>query len=125
MSTFLSRQRVLRLALGLSSLSMVAQAGSFNAVVVYGDSLSDKGNLFAATGEPGAPYYQGRRSDGPVAVEQLATALCTPLMNIALIGKITEIGNYADGGTPAALGAFSLPCMKGECAATQALLGPF
>src|ERR1039458_1699715 len=90
MSTFLSRQRVLRLALGLSSLSMVAQAGSFNAVVVYGDSLSDNGNLFAATGQPGWPYYQGRsRSDGPVAVEQLAAALDAPLLDFAWIGATT------------------------------------
>ena len=125
MSTFLSRQRVLRLALGLSSLSMVAQAGFFNAVVVYGDSLSDNGNLFAATGQPGAPYYQGRRSDGPVAVEQLAAALGTPLLDFAWIGATTGIGNYADGGTPTTLGAFSLPGMQGEFAATQALLGPY
>src|ERR1039458_8722594 len=93
--------------------------------LVYGDSLSDKGNLFAATGEPGAPYYQGRRSDGPVAVEQLATALGTPLLDFAWIGATTGIGNYADGGTPTTLGAFSLPGMQGEFAATQALLGPY
>ena len=32
----------------------------------FGDSLSDNGNLFAATGIPGAPYFNGRFSDGPV-----------------------------------------------------------
>ena len=125
MSVRLSLNRFLNLALVLSSVSAVAQAGPFNAVVVYGDSLSDNGNLFAATGLPGAPYYQGRRSDGPVAVEQLATALGTPLLDFAWIGATTGIGNFADGGTPTGLGAFSLPGMQAEFAATQASLGPY
>ena len=125
MSFFLSSKRVLKLALVLLSLSAVAQAGSLSSVIVYGDSLSDNGNLFAATGQPGAPYYQGRRSNGPVAVEQLAVALGTPLLDFAWIGATTGIGNYADGGTPTTLGSFSLPGMQAEFAATQASLGPY
>ena len=125
MSFALSLKRVLQLALVLLGLSAVAQAGSLSAVVVYGDSLSDNGNLFAATGQPGAPYYQGRRSDGPVAVEQLAAALGTPLLDFAWIGATTGIGNYADGGTPTTVGSFSLPGMQAEFAATQASLGPY
>ena len=117
--------RVLSLALVLSGLAAVAQAGAFTSVVVYGDSLSDNGNLFAATGIPGAPYYLGRRTNGPVAVEQLATALGTPLLDFAWIGATTGIGNYGDGGTPTTTGAFSLPGMQAEFAATQAGLGPF
>jgi phospholipase/lecithinase/hemolysin len=105
-------------------LSTVAQTAQFSSVVVYGDSLSDNGNLFAASGQPGAPYYQGRRSNGPVAVEQLATALGAPLHDFAWIGATTGIGNYADNGTPTSLGAFSLPGMKAEFAATQGALGP-
>src|ERR1019366_719593 len=122
MSLSLSLKRVLKLALVLLSVSAVAQAGSFSSVVVYGDSLSDNGNLFAATGQPGAPYYLGRRSDGLVAVEQLAAALGTPLLDFAWIGATTGIGNYADGGTPTTRGSFSLPGMQAEFAATQASL---
>src|ERR1019366_1284493 len=125
MSTFVSRQRALNVALALAILSTVAQAGPITSVVVYGDSLSDNGNLFAATGQPGAPYYQGRRSNGPVAVEQLATALAVPLLDFAWIGATTGIGNYADGGTPTTSGAFSLPGMQVELALTQASLGPY
>ena len=125
MSTFLSRQPVLNVALGLSILSAVAQAGPITSVVAYGDSLSDNGNFFAATGLPGVPYFQGRRSNGPVAVEQLATALGAPLVDYAWIGATTGIGNYADGGTPTNLGAFSLPGMQAELAASQGLLGPY
>src|ERR1035437_2190994 len=125
MSLSLSLKRVLKLALVLLSVSAVAQAGSFSSVVVYGDSLSDNGNLFAATGQPGAPYYQGRRSDGLVAVEQLAAALGTPLVDFAWIGATTGIGNYADGGTPTTVGSFGLPGMQAEFAMTQASLGPY
>ena len=125
MSLSLSLKRVLKLALVLLSVSAVAQAGSFSSVVVYGDSLSDNGNLLAATGQPGAPYYLGRRSDGLVAVEQLAAALGTPLLDFAWIGATTGIGNYADGGTPTTRGSYSLPGMQAEFAATQASLGPY
>ena len=44
---------------------------------VFGDSLSDSGNLFALTGnEPESPpYFEGRFSDGPVWFERLAAML--------------------------------------------------
>jgi len=124
-STKLSFNRVLLAALALLAFSGLAMAGPISAVVVYGDSLSDNGNLFAVSGQPGAPYYQGRRSNGPVAVEQLAQALGAPLADFAWIGATTGIGNYADGGTPTSLGAVSLPGMQAELANTQALLVPF
>ena len=118
-------RRALTLALVLSSLCAVAQATTYSAVVVYGDSLSDNGNLYAATGQPGAPYYNGRRSDGPVAVEQLATLLGAPLVDYAWIGATTGIGNYGDGGTPTSFGTYTLPGMQTVFAATKPTLGPY
>lgn len=118
-------QAILRLALGLALLVPAAEAASFSSVIVYGDSISDNGNLFAATGIPGAPYYGGRRTNGPVAVEQLASALGAPLIDFAWIGATTGIGNYGDGGTPTDFGLHSLPGMQTEFAATQAELGPY
>ena len=125
MSIPLFLKRALNLALVLLSLSTFAHAGPFSSVVVYGDSISDNGNLFAAVGQPGFPYYQGRRSDGPVAVEQFAAALGTPLVDFAWIGATTGIGNYADGGTTTTSGLISLPGMQAQLAATQALLSPY
>jgi phospholipase/lecithinase/hemolysin len=125
MSIHPSPGKTLALALALSSMPAVVLADSFNSVVVYGDSLSDNGNLFLATGQPGTPYFDGRRSNGPVAVEQLATALGVPLHDFAWIGATTGIGNFADGGTPTSFGAFSLPGMQTELASTAGLLGPF
>lgn len=65
-------------------LAVVVQAGPardhspFSKLVVFGDSISDDGNLFAATGGaiPPAPYYvNGHFSNGQVWVEYLAEQL--------------------------------------------------
>jgi outer membrane lipase/esterase len=52
-----------------------ADAQQYSAVVAFGDSLSDNGNQFALTGEPAAPYWEGRYSNGHVWVEQVANWL--------------------------------------------------
>jgi hypothetical protein len=44
-------------------------------VIAFGDSLSDAGNIFRATSgrfPPSLPYFNGRFSNGSVAVETLA-----------------------------------------------------
>ncbi|BAU10286.1 GDSL family lipase [Leptolyngbya sp. NIES-3755] len=48
-----------------------------NQLYVFGDSLSDNGNVFRATGGefPAPPYFEGRYSNGRVWVEELATKL--------------------------------------------------
>ena len=59
--------------------SLPAHAGPYTSMYVFGDSLSDTGNLNVATGgtqpAPGQPYFNGRFSDGPVWVETLAAGL--------------------------------------------------
>lgn len=92
-------------------LSVPALAGTYTSVVVYGDSLSDNGNLFAATGFPPAPYFDGRRSNGPVAVEYLAASLGVPLLDFAWIGATTGVGNFGDNGTTTSFGFAGLPGM--------------
>jgi cholinesterase len=121
----LSSNRVTVAGLLLLAISGLAMAAPFTAVVVYGDSLSDNGNLYAASGYPPAPYYLGRKSNGPVAVELLAQSLGTPLADFAWIGATTGIGNYADGGTATTVGFASAPGMQAQLAATQAALGPY
>jgi cholinesterase len=92
----------------------------FTRVVVYGDSLSDNGNLYAATSNtiPPPPYFDGRRSNGSVAVEVLAAQLGLPLIDQAWIAATTGLGNYGDGGTTTTLGAFNLPGVSSVFAAT-------
>jgi cholinesterase len=97
--------------------SLTAGASSYSAIFAYGDSLSDNGNLFAAVGYPPAPYYNGRFSNGPVAVEQLAAQLGVPLFDFAWGGATSGIGNEIDGGTQTSSGVFHLPGMLAELAA--------
>ncbi|WP_165070221.1 SGNH/GDSL hydrolase family protein [Paludisphaera rhizosphaerae] len=52
-----------------------AVAGPYTGLIVFGDSLSDVGNTYAAAGMPPAPYYGGRYSNGPIWVEYLAQKL--------------------------------------------------
>jgi phospholipase/lecithinase/hemolysin len=105
--------------------SFTAGASPFTAVVAYGDSLSDTGNFYAAVGQPGPPYFEGRVSNGPVAVEYLAGAFRAPLVNFAWIGATTGIGNYLDpGGTPASAGQNNLPGMTALYVSSTAAVAP-
>ncbi len=75
MSRFLRGAAVAALTLTASAaLATAAGAQSYGRLVVFGDSLSDNGNLYIATGRtqpPSPPYFQGRFSTGPVFTELL------------------------------------------------------
>jgi phospholipase/lecithinase/hemolysin len=94
----------------------VSRADSFSAVIAYGDSLSDNGNFHSHLGLPYPPYYDGRFSNGPVTVEQLASMLNAPLYDFAWAGATTGVGSSLDGGTQTSIGYLSLPGMLTELA---------
>ena len=78
---------------------IIAFASPIEKVVVFGDSLSDAGNLYEYMNRKlplSPPYYKGRFSDGPVWVELVTDYLSTYHANIFM-------ENYAFGG------AFVLP----------------
>lgn len=84
-------------ALTLAAVSTAGAAGaqSYNRLVVFGDSLSDNGNLFLATGgatPASPPYFQGRFSSGPVFTERLGFNASN------FMGPVTGSINYAFGG---------------------------
>lgn len=86
-------------ALALVGLAAAApaHAGPYSSLTVFGDSLSDTGNVLLATGGtvPPPPYFNGRFSDGPNWVDVLAADLGLPLGAVpALAGG----ANYAFGG---------------------------
>jgi phospholipase/lecithinase/hemolysin len=70
-----------------------------NEIYVFGDSLSDTGNIFKATNgvyPPSPPYFQGRYSNGPVWVEHLGSKLGlnnTKNINFACGGATTISGS--------------------------------
>jgi phospholipase/lecithinase/hemolysin len=68
---------------------------NFSQTVVFGDSISDNGNLYRATlgTLPPSPPYAQRLSNGPVWVEYLASELNTPLFDYAIAGASTDNTN--------------------------------
>jgi len=83
------------LSLAAASVAGAASAQSYSRLVVFGDSLSDNGNLYLATGgstPASPPYGAGRFSNGPVFTERLG-------FNVAnFMGPVTGSINYAFGG---------------------------
>lgn len=92
---------------------------------VFGDSLSDTGNSLQFTGFiPPPPYFNGRFSNGPVAVEILAAQpnsglTLDPTNNFAFGGATTGRGNSNEDD----LGV-DLPGLLDEIAAFAARVGP-
>ena len=58
--------------LALAMLTPATSWAGLTQIVAFGDSLIDTGNVFAATGNPPAPYFDGRYSNGSIWVEYLA-----------------------------------------------------
>jgi phospholipase/lecithinase/hemolysin len=81
-------------------------AGPFTQIVVFGDSLTDTGNVFNLTANtfPALPpYYNGRFSNGPVWVEYLAAGLGLPAPTPSRLGGT----NFAYGGAETSLSGVS------------------
>ncbi|WP_373530509.1 SGNH/GDSL hydrolase family protein [Nostoc sp.] len=102
------------------TLPLKATAASFTKFYVFGDSLSDTGNVFTATGglvapttaipqEP--PYFQGRFSNQQVWVDYLGDQLgLTPSPYITLNPTIPNQGiNFAVGGASSGQGNAVVP----------------
>lgn len=86
------------LAVAVAALASVpAWAVTYTSLTVFGDSLSDTGNISLATsgGTPGAPYYNGRFSNGPIWIDVLAAGLGTPT---GAVPSLAGGSNYAFGG---------------------------
>jgi outer membrane lipase/esterase len=83
------------LTLAAASVAGAASAQTYDRLVVFGDSLSDNGNLYLATGgstPPSPPYGAGRFSHGPVFTERLGFDAAN------FMGPVTGSINYAFGG---------------------------
>ncbi len=63
-----------------SDAVQIEDNGGFSSVLVFGDSLSDTGNVFNVSGGAfaGEPYFGGSFTNGPTWVEELASELHLP-----------------------------------------------
>ncbi len=87
--------------------SASALAGPYSSLTVFGDSLSDTGNIAIATGgatPQSPPYAAGRFSDGPIWIDVLAAGLGLPG---GAMPSLAGGNNYAFGG--ARTGAVGTP----------------
>lgn len=121
MSRFLRTACAAALAVAaFGAATSAAQAQTYNRLVVFGDSLSDNGNLFAISGQPPAPYFQGRFSNGPVFTELLGFNAGRFTAGAPVTGSV----NYAFGGARTDLSA-SPPGMRAQLASYTGAGGTF
>jgi len=122
MKRFLRNAAVAALTLAAAgAVAGAASAQTYGRLVVFGDSLSDNGNLYQATGgaSPASPpYFQGRFSSGPVFTERLG-------FNAARVGgSVAGSINYAYGGARTDTQLFP-PSLQNQLAAYVAAGGVF
>ncbi len=101
----MKRHHLARAALvcAIAATAPTARADTFTSLTVFGDSLSDTGNLFAATlgtTPESPPYFDGRFSNGPIWADILAEDFDA---------KGLESQNFAYGGARALPEADLLP----------------
>jgi len=83
--------------------SSASASPQYSSVIAFGDSLSDNGNYYRLVdkltplapqdGSPPLPYFYGRYSNGPVAVELLAANLGLTLHDFAVGGATSGLTN--------------------------------
>lgn len=102
------------LTAGFLTLSIVlpfqAQASSFSNIYAFGDSLTDTGNIFNASGNtfPPPPYDNGRFSNGDIWVEYLAQKLNLQIQPSTNLGT-----NFAFGGATTGVDNTINPALPG------------
>lgn len=109
-----------------------AEAGTYSGLVVFGDSLSDGGNVAAAVTAAGGAYpYDnypaGKSTNGDVWVDYLADMLGVARPTASLLGGTNYAFAYAQSGggfsTPAELGGAPIPNLMTQVGMFQGTLG--
>jgi outer membrane lipase/esterase len=80
-------------------LTSAQSLGDFDEIFIFGDSLTDQGNIAAATFGfvPGPAYFNGRFSNGPLWVDNIAAALGLPTSANGVNFSVQNGNNYAIG----------------------------
>lgn len=83
-----------------SLLGATAFAGQFTSIIAFGDSLTDTGNIYLATGgtvPASPPYYPGVFSNGPNWLQYLGLGLGLPVTPFLAGGTNFAIGGATTG----------------------------
>lgn len=118
------RAALLSVAIAIAAPQAQAAVTDYTSFFVFGDSLSDNGNLYAAQGgilNPGAipispPYFEGRFSNGPVWAEHVADAFSTT-------GRFTA--NFAFGRADALMNNDGIPDLMAQVGLFATNVPPF
>jgi len=98
-SSVISKHLAWIVVLALATLGTSLQAGDITGIVAFGDSLSDVGNTYLASGiPPSPPYYQGHYSNGPIWLEYLANSLGVAAPTASLAGGTDYAWGHAETG---------------------------
>nr|WP_294524178.1 SGNH/GDSL hydrolase family protein [uncultured Rhodopila sp.] len=119
-----------RVAAAFAVLLSPVTAHAYSALYVFGDSLSDAGNVFLGTSAPGSPvstqpaspYANGQFSNGPTWVQDLSVSLGLGAEQPSLAGG----NDYAFGGATTGYAASNnpaVPTLQGQVAAFSAAHG--
>lgn len=113
----------LLLGVGIATLLFLSPAApaaavTFTDLFIFGNSLSDNGNLFTATISllPPPPYHEGRFSNGPVYAEVLADRLGLDPLRPALHGGTNYAWGGALVGVDISAGPWVIPSVRSQVA---------
>jgi len=92
---FIKTLMLASLSVGMLFIAATGAYAAFSEMIVFGNSLSDSGNVYVATANliPADPYYDGRFSNGPTYADLLAAELQLELEPFLVGGS-----NYAVAG---------------------------
>lgn len=116
--SYLKNVRTIFLLVLILAVPGFAQAAAYSQLVAFGDSLSDTGNVFAVTGTPVPPYYDGNYSNGPVWVDRLAQmlGLPQPMASQTPLLPVNMGTNYAWGGARTTITSNGIPSTQTQVA---------
>lgn len=118
-------KRLVGVGLGFLALWPLAAHAGYSALYAFGDSLSDAGNLFLATGgaQPAPPYVAGHFSNGPTAVEDLSARLGLGPLRPSLAGGTDYAFGGAQTGAPLIPGTPGVPDIATQVGLFSARVG--
>src|SRR5580698_1999619 len=123
MTTIMKRAGLAVLTLAVGGSCAVLQADPIDAIYAFGDSLTDVGNIYTATGgtTPGAPYVGGQFTNGNVWVQDLASSLGVPSLKPSLLGGT----DYAYGTAETGAASFNTSAVNTDLVGSSGQLAQF